>query len=149
MELNPVSAREQRKLDQKKTGRAHASSGPTFDAVVQETFETESNQAIDSLMNDLREQERRFVDLQTQVELDKYRKLLQRVLKMLSDGNYKSESLRRPRKGNIQREPYLIIRKINEKVDELARALVSRDNKAFALMRTLEEIRGLILDLRN
>ena len=149
MELNPVSAREQRKLDQKKTGRTHASAGPTFDTVVQETVETESNQAIDSLMNDLREQERRFVDLQTQVELEKYKKLLQRVLKMLSDGNYQSEKLRRPRRGNIQREPYLIIKKINEKVDDLARALVSRDNKAFALMRTLEEIRGLILDLRN
>jgi uncharacterized protein YaaR (DUF327 family) len=41
----------------------------------------------------------------------------------------------------------MIVNRINEKVDELSRSLASSDNKAFALMKTLEEIRGLLCDL--
>lgn len=150
MELNPVSAREQRRLDQKKAGRPSASSGPTFEASVQEAAAVETDQSVNALMNDLRDQERRFTDTQSMEEMVKYKQLLQKILKILSSNNYQFETLKRYQRGNTPpKQPFLIIKKINEKVDELARILVSSDNKAFALMRTVEEIRGLILDLTH
>ena len=149
MELNPVSAREQRKLDQKKAGKAHSAAGVSFESTVQEASVAETSQSVDALLNDLRDQEKRFLDAQSQYELGKYKQLLQKVLRMLSSDNYQTQIITRPRRRGIEKEPYRIISLINEKVDELGRILVSKENKAFALLRTLEEIRGLILDLKN
>jgi uncharacterized protein YaaR (DUF327 family) len=148
MELNPVSAREQRRLDQKKAGRTHTATGTSFESTVQDIAAAETDQSVEALMNDLKDQERRFVDAQSQYELSKYKQLLQKIMKLLTSTNSEAEKLRRARRGNVQREPFLIIKQINAKVDELARTLVSSENKAFALMRTLEEIRGLIFDLK-
>ena len=79
MELNPVSAREQRKLDQKKAGKAHTAAGPSFESAVQEAAAAETSQSVDALMNDLRDQEKRFLDAQSQYELGKYKQLLQKI----------------------------------------------------------------------
>ena len=147
MELNPVSAREQRKLDQKKAGKAHSPSGVSFESAVQEASSAETSQSVDALMNDLRDQEKKFLDTQSQYDLEKYKMLLRKILKMLTSDSYQAETFQRSRRSG--KEPFLIIRLINEKVDELGRILVSRENKAFALLRALEDIRGLILDLKN
>ena len=146
MELTPVNAKDQRRLDKKRTGRAGSASGVTFESALQDVAASESDNSVDALMNDLREQERRFIDLQNLVELMKYKQLLQKVLKMIMTDSFQCATVPRRRR---DRADFLIVKTINEKVDALAKTLASPGNKAFALMGTIEEIRGLLLDLMH
>ena len=144
MELNPVNAKEQRRLDQKKTGKTSASGVSVFEATLQETVAIETGQNVDALMNDLNEQERRFIDIQNIIELMKYKQLLQKLLKLIMSEGFESTTIPRRRR---DRADFFIIKQINEKVDLLTKKVASHDNKAFDLMSTIEEIRGLIFDL--
>lgn len=126
-------------------GAAKGASGTSFSSVLTEAVATETEHAVDSMMNDLSEQERRFLDTQSQYELNKYKLLLQKIMKELVSDSYQTKIIDRRSRN---RADYLIINQINEKIDSLAKILVSSDNKAFSLMKTMEEIRGLIYDLR-
>ena len=110
-----------------------------------EAVHTETDRAVDAAMNDLTEQERRFLDHQNEYELNRYKLLLQKILKTLVSDSYRSKVIERRSRN---RADFLIINQINEKVDSIAKMLVSKENKAFSLMKTMEEIRGLIYDLR-
>jgi uncharacterized protein len=145
IEITPYTTNPDKKLDGKKASRgARATGEASFDQVLSRTTERESERGIDSLMNDLRDQERRFLDAQSLFELQKYKQLLQKLLRLIMDESFKTEIIPR---GRRNRADFLIVNRINEKVDELSRSLASSDNKAFALMKTLEEIRGLLCDL--
>ncbi|MGL4368489.1 MAG: DUF327 family protein, partial [Spirochaetota bacterium] len=69
-----------------------------------------------------------------------------KVLSMIMAGSFESTTI--PRRSR-NRADFFLVRQINEKVDQLTKLVASRDNKAFELMSTLEEIRGLILDLTH
>jgi uncharacterized protein len=140
------SERDNRLGGKKSRSAARQSDDVTFDTVLSSAVEKETERGIDALMNDLSEQERRFIDAQSLFELNKYKILLQKLLKTLIDDSYETHSIPRKRR---DRADYQIITVINDKVDQLARTVASSDNKAFMLMKTLEEIRGLICDLRH
>jgi uncharacterized protein len=145
IEITPYTTNPDKKLDGKKTARgARAAGESSFDQVLSQTSERESERGIESLMNDLRDQERRFLDAQSLFELQKYKQLLQKLLRLIMDESFKTEMIQRKRRDKAD---FQIVNRINEKVDDLARSLASSDNKAFALMKTLEEIRGLLCDL--
>jgi hypothetical protein len=147
MELTPVSAKEQRRLDKRKTDKTTFSTGETsFESALYDVVSVETNRSVDALMSDLREQERRFIDIQNLVELAKYKQLLQKILKLIMADGFQCSTVPRRRK---DRADFLIVKTINEKVDILAKTLASPENKAFALMGTIEEIRGLLLDLTH
>ena len=147
MELTPVSAKEQRRLDKRKGGVASASSGEvTFESALHDVVAAETDRSVDALMNDLRDQERKFLDIQNLIELAKYKQLLQKILKLIMSDSFQCATVPRRRR---DRADFLIVKTINEKVEQLAKTLASSENKAFALMGTIEEIRGLILDLTH
>jgi uncharacterized protein YaaR (DUF327 family) len=134
------------RLSGKRTsGASKGASQTSFDSILSDAVSTETDLAVDSLMNDLSEQERRFLDYQSEYELNRYKLLLQKILKTLVSDSYQTKIIDRRSRN---RADYLIINQINEKIDSLAKILVSPDNKAFSLMKTMEEIRGLIYDLR-
>jgi uncharacterized protein YaaR (DUF327 family) len=133
------------RLGGKRTGAAKGAAGASFESILTEAVHTETDRAVDAAMNDLTEQERRFLDHQNDYELNRYKILLQKILKTLVSDSYRSKVIERRSRN---RADFLIINQINEKVDSIAKMLVSKDNKAFSLMKTMEEIRGLIYDLR-
>ncbi|HEY1405199.1 MAG TPA: DUF327 family protein [Spirochaetota bacterium] len=133
-----------KKLDNRKNARSTRAKEASFDQVLSGVVEKETERGIESLMNDLRDQERRFLDSQSLYELQKYKTMLQKILKMVVGESYKTATIDRRRR---DRADYLIVNKISEKMDELARIFATSENKAFSLMKTLEEIRGLLCDL--
>jgi uncharacterized protein YaaR (DUF327 family) len=149
IEITPHSASGDKKLDKKKGANASRSKEANFDQVLSGVIEKETDRGIDALMNDLRDQERRFLDTQSLYEMQKYKNMLQKILQMAVSDSFKTKTFDRNRRGSVERVAFSVIKQINDKVDELARIFASSDNKAFALMKTLEDIRGLLCDLVN
>jgi len=103
--------------------------------------------SIEELMTDLQDQEKKFLDSQSLYELEKYKALIKKILKMILENGFESKKLdltsREKRMGRAEKT---VIDKIDENLIKLAQ-MITRSSDAFNLMKTIEEIRGLIFDL--
>ncbi|MFW5770693.1 MAG: DUF327 family protein [Spirochaetota bacterium] len=147
MDIKGVSTKknEQKSIRNKKTGMT-TQAGKNFQAELDSTISTEYHGTIDKLMNDLAEQEKRFVEEQSLYQMNKYKSLVRSIMKMLLDSDTSVETLQRRRR---DRADFVIVDKINDRLDLIATTLTQKSNKAFNLLKTIEEIRGLLLDLRH
>lgn len=147
MEIKPVSTKknEQKSIRNKKTGET-TQADKNFQAELESTISTEFQGTIESMMNDLAEQEKRFVEEQSMYQMNKYKSMVRSILKMLLDSDTSVETLQRRRR---DRADFVIIDKINDRLDKIASTISQKNNKAFNLLKTIEEIRGLLLDLRH
>jgi len=117
--------------------------GKTFSSELQKTMAFDISGSIDELMEDLKDQEKRFLDAQSEYELLRYKALVQKIIKQILAEGLQEKTLKRKKKNWGD---YVIIEKINTRLLDLTDA-ITRQNKAFNLLKTIEEIRGLILDL--
>lgn len=147
MEIKPVSTKknEQKSIRNKKTVEA-TRADKNFQAELESTISTEFQGTIENMMNDLAEQEKRFVEEQSMYQMNKYKSMVRSILKMLLDSDTSVETLQRRRR---DRADFVIIDKINDRLDLIATTISQKSNKAFNLLKTIEEIRGLLLDLRH
>ncbi len=124
--------------------KASSSSGVrgAFSASLQNTIEFNIRGTLDELLADLEEQERRFLDAQSVYELNRYKAVVQKILKLVLDEGFSTQTLKRKRSG---RADYVIVNEINEKLNSISMQIAK--STAFSLLKTIEEIRGLILDL--
>jgi len=116
----------------------------TFSSELQKTMALELEGSIEELMENLKDQEKRFLETQSEYEMNRYKALIQKIIKSILDEGLKEKTLKRNKKKNWG--DFVIIEKINTKILELTNAVI-KQNKAFNLLKTIEEIRGLILDL--
>ena len=102
---------------------------------------------MDEMMGDLLEQEKRFLDMQSLYELEKYKALVHEILKRILEQGFKSQKLelsnREKRLGKAEKT---IVKQIDEGLVKLS-LMITRSNNAFDLLKQIEEIRGLIFDL--
>ena len=115
----------------------------TFSSELHKTMALDIEGTIDELMEDLKDQEKRFLEKQNDHELLRYKALVQKIIKQIIAEGLQEKTLKRKKKNWGD---YVIIEKINTKLLDLTNA-ITRQNKAFNLLKTIEEIRGLILDL--
>lgn len=128
----------------KRSGLTSSGTSKTFDASLQNALHFEFHDTIEGLMSDLSEQEKRFLDRQTPYELNRYKALVKEILKTILEGSLRVTPLKRQRR---DRADFAIIEEINSKLLAMSEA-VTRNNRAFDLLKTVEEIRGLLLDLQ-
>lgn len=141
----PSSQKEEKlKIKSKKKASRVGAGRESFSAALDATLAFDFQGGIEELMNELKEQERRFLDAQTLYELSRYKALVQKILKLLLDEGFKTETLRRHRK---DRADFIIVQEINTRLLDMTNA-ITRNNPAFNLLKTVEEIRGLLLDLQ-
>ncbi len=129
------------KVKKKKPG-SRAEKGKTFSGQLENTLSYDYRGTIDELFADLDEQEKRFLDQQSLQELIRYKSLIRKILKTLLDEGVETKVLKKTRTNFAE----LTVREIDRKLLELSSA-ITRKNKAFDLLKTIEEIRGLVLDL--
>ncbi len=118
------------------------------------SFKTELKQAvsfdiqgtIDDLLGDLSDQEKRFVDQQTPYEMNRYKAMVQKLLKMILDESIDTKTIKRRARDN--RADWNVAEVINSKLLVISEA-ITRRSAGFNLLKTMEEIRGLILDLMH
>jgi uncharacterized protein YaaR (DUF327 family) len=145
IEITQARARkdEHEKITKKgKLGKVHRG-GKTFSSELSKTMTQDFEGTIDELLGDLKEQEKRFLDQQTEYELNKYKALLHKVIKSILADGLREKVMKRKKKGWGD---LVVIEKIDEKLLDITTA-ITRKNKAFNFLKTIEEIRGLILDL--
>ena len=117
--------------------------GKTFSSELSTAVTREIEGSVEELLENLKDQEKRFLRQQTEYEMNQYKALLQKVIKSILSEGLREKVLKRRKKnwGDL-----VIIEKIDAKILEINES-ITRKNKAFNLLKTMEEIRGLILDL--
>jgi len=98
----------------------------------------------DVLLDDLKEVERTFLASQSFYELNRYKALVKKILKTILKEGFQVRILRRLRK---DRADFQIVEQINSKLVEISLEITKKNNKAFKLFKSIEEIRGLLVDL--
>ena len=96
-------------------------------------------------MDDLRDQEKRFLEQQNLYEMGCYKALVQKILKLLLEEGTETRTLKRSRR---DRADFTVVDIINDRLLEMSKAITT-GNRAFQFMKTIEEIRGLLLDLSH
>jgi len=144
IEISRTVARqeEKKKIKGKKKSRSLSGSNP-FSTELQRNIEFEFNGTIDELVNDLRDQEKRFLRDQTFQEMIKYKSLVKKILKSIIENGYQTRTIKRSRK---DRADFTVISEIDERLEKIS-AAITKSSTAFNLLKTVEEIRGLIFDL--
>lgn len=100
--------------------------------------------SIDELLNDLKDEEKRFLDNPSLSQMMRYKALVRRILKLaLEQGASTAETRSSSWKGD---KIYTVVNIIDQKLLELQKTLTS-GSPAFSLMKTIEEVRGLLLDI--
>lgn len=145
MKINSTFSNVKKRLKSKKSNiSSQELRDVSFEKTLQADIQIESKESIEALMNELEDQEKKFLDRQNLYELNKYKQQVQKLLKLILEDGFQAKTLRRRRR---DRADYLIVKKINEKLLDLAGVITSQKNKAFNLMKEIEEIRGLVCDL--
>ena len=116
----------------------------SFSANLQNSIQFRVEGTIEELMADLEEQEKKFLEKQTLFDFAKYKAIVQHILKTVVSDGFSTAVLKRSRS---DRSDYLIVRQINDKIEEIQGKITSA--AAFNLLKDIEEIRGLILDLMH
>ena len=130
----------------KKSGIS-GTSGSRFASEVEGIISSETSYGIDELITDLQDQEKRFLDSQSLYELERYKLLVKKILKMILEKGFKHQKLEpSPREKRLGRGEKEIIKEIDENLIALSR-MITTSSDAFGLMKKIEEIRGLIFDL--
>lgn len=129
----------------KKTGVGAVSN--TFSSELNVTMEAEYYGSIEELLDDLKDQEKRFLDQQSLYELERYKSMVKKILKMILEKGFENRTLDlTARDKRLGRAEKTIIEKIDENLVKLSQ-MVTRSSDAFSFLKTIEEIRGLIFDL--
>lgn len=135
---------ENTRVKQKKRSHEISRKESSFNIALQNNISFNFDGTIEELLNELKEEEKRFLDRQTLYELNRYKSIVQKILKTILEEGVQTRTLKRLRK---DRADYVIVDKINQKLMLIASGITNKENRAFNLMRSIEEIRGLIFDL--
>ena len=146
IEIVSTSPKKEEKTKVKSQKRTPSIQGKeeTFTKTVQKTIQFEFQGTIDELMKDLKDQEKRFLDRQTENELNRYKSIIQKILKTVLDKGFKTQILKRRQR---DKSDFIIIEDVNKRLLKISHYITNKENKSFKLLKAIEEIRGLILDL--
>jgi uncharacterized protein YaaR (DUF327 family) len=133
---------EKTKIKSRKKTITSSTEKNSFKVSLENTITVNVNGTIEELMTDLDEQGKQFLDKQNLVELSKYKAVVQKILKLIMSEGFKTQTIKRSR---TDRSDFLVISKINEKLLEITEQITR--GSAFNLLKSIEEIRGLVFDL--
>ncbi|EMN01297.1 PF03885 family protein [Leptospira noguchii str. 1993005606] len=109
---------------------------------------SETTKDLNALWRELPDIEKRFLDLASIENLEAYQKHIQAIIKAVIDQNMRVETLSKKMKGEAKRI-YHVVKIIDEKIQILAELIMDEGNSAFKLLKSLTDIRGLLLDIQE
>jgi len=130
----------------KKKG-ASASDKMSFASELSDVVDSEYVSSVDGMLTELESQEKRFIDLQSRIELEKYKSMVKNILKFIMEEGFENKALSLSfRERRLGRAEKTVIETIDKNLVELSQ-MITKSNEAFSLLKKIEEIRGLICDL--
>jgi uncharacterized protein YaaR (DUF327 family) len=120
--------------------------GRGFQASLRHAHAVSNEERIMGLMERIFEQGKKVGDKVEIKELMYYKKLISEFLNEVIDGSYKfSKQNFLDRRG--RHRVYAIIKKINKELELLTQDVLSKENDNLGILKRLDDIRGLILDI--
>ncbi len=141
----PNKKKEEQKIVKRKKGTKSSGVHSTFRASIEQSLDFSLPQDIDELLVDLKDQEKKFIADPSLYNMQRYKAIVQKILKILLSDEYVVKVLERKRR---DRADFVVIQTIQNKLEEITKAHIT-GNKAFDMLKTFDEIRGLILDLMH
>ncbi|TGK03161.1 DUF327 family protein [Leptospira langatensis] len=111
-------------------------------------YQQERTRDLNSLLRDLPDAERNFLKSPSYANLEIYKRIVQGILKEVMERNTSLETLRTRVRGGSEKV-YQVIQVVDEKIHTLADFIIHPENSTFDLMKRMEDIRGLLVDLMN
>jgi uncharacterized protein YaaR (DUF327 family) len=109
--------------------------------------EDDKRRSLDEILQNLDEQGRKFQDKPTMEELLKYKSLVRKFLDRTVRQSLKVHDHKGARKVSGQKL-YKQIEIIDQKLSDLTLCIIQKETKNINLMARLDEIRGLLIDLK-
>lgn len=123
-----------------------AVSGVSFADSIRSATESAEKASIDALIASIEEQGRELVQRPTPGNLDHYRSLVLDFMKRVVGEGFSTESI--PSARYLENNKvFVVARRIEERLHELADKIASGQTDAMAIMAATSEIRGLLMDL--
>jgi len=141
----PNQKKEEQKVTKRKKGTKSSGAHSTFRTAFEQSLDFTLPQDFDELYDELKDQEKKFLEDPSLYNMQRYKALVGKILKILVSDEYVVKVLERKRR---DRADFVIIHTIQNKLEEMTKAIITK-NKAFDILKTFDEIRGLILDLTH
>ncbi len=143
IEISKTDVRKDDKSRVKKKRQSGSVSGSpkTFMTQLNETISYDADGEMDDMLDDLKDQEKRFLELQSLFELNRYKSIIQKILKIIQKESFRAVKVRTGKK-SVE----LVVHEIDTKLLEITDQ-ITRNNRAFNFLKTIDEIRGLVFDL--
>ncbi len=108
----------------------------------------EGNIDLNKLWKELPDTERNLIQNYSQENLQKYKSIIVQIAKLTLSKNVKVEMMKRNR-SNQDQVVQSVIKVIDERLQKMVTLMHSPQNSAFTILRSIEEIRGLLINLSS
>ena len=122
----------------------------SFQKIMDEVLppQNEKNISLNRLWKDLPQAERDLLDQQSQTNLEKYRKLIMQIAKTTIKKNTVLKKIRKKNKKGEWIE-LSVLSFIDKRLEDMVVILHSEQNSAFSILKAMEEIRGILVDISH
>ena len=133
------------------TGWSTESKSSPFLDILNEVLPAETADAADlnRLWSELPDAEQGLLNHPSQENLLYYKELVRKILSATLKLNTRVEIVNRKGKGTGEKVELRYVKIIDERIDQMAGLIRSKRNAAFGLLKALEGVRGILLDLRR
>ncbi|MCB1189340.1 MAG: DUF327 family protein [Leptospiraceae bacterium] len=107
----------------------------------------ESTRELNELWKQLPDLEKRFLKQPSHQNLTEYKMLVRNIVEAILKTNYKTH--RAKLRGRTDNKLLTYVKVIDENLQILTQTMLSPANSAFSLLKQVEKIRGLLMDLKN
>lgn len=107
----------------------------------------EETREINELWQRLPEMEKRFINSPNQENLIEYKKLVKDITNTILKKNTQLNQARQ--RGRNDKKILMTVKILDENIHILATTMLSPNNSAFSLLKQIERIRGLLMDLKE
>lgn len=107
----------------------------------------ENTKELNELWKDLPDLEKKLISEPNHKNLNEYKEHIKQIASLILKKNYKIQQA--PLRGRNDQRDIRFVKIVDEKLDILARTMFSPSNSAFTILKQLDEIRGLLIDVKG
>lgn len=107
----------------------------------------ENTKELNELWKDLPDLEKKLISDPNHKNLNEYKEHIKQIASLILKKNYKIQQA--PLRGRNDQRDIRFVKIVDEKLDILARTMFSPSNSAFTILKQLDEIRGLLIDVKG
>ena len=153
MQIRLSTETDLRRRSTQKAGSPSKGGGPgpsSFQSIMDEVLppEQEANLDLNRLWKELPQAERGLLEHCSQENLERYRRIVIQVAKVTLKKNVSLKKIKQyKQQGKIVE--LSVVEYIDERLQKMLGLLRAPQNSAFAMLKSIEEIRGLLMDIRQ